>query len=148
MITLKSLGWALVFVSFLLVAGCGAPAAPDPAPPTPTVDEQELSDDFAEYMRLNFGIPGSSLTSWYPLIESWRISVSGNSFRIYIDTDIYPDGDAAQPAQGIAGAVKSWALGVMREKGIGLKSIQVFGKRGDQQVPLRTWDTTWGWRDY
>ena len=141
------LGLILLAVFFMVIDKIGI------KPPDSTLKEPvvagpelslELSTELAEYLQLNFGG-----TSWYEYIEEVGVYVNmqKRTFAINVKTIIYPDSDAAQPAQGIAGALMSWARGIERDKKLTLNRLAVYGEKAGQMVELRTWDDTFGWRN-
>lgn len=102
-----------------------------------------LTDHLESYLQTNF-----TGTTWFSLIERVDVNVGDDgNFSITAETNIYPDGDAARIAPRISTALMVWVTALERERDVELNFINIYGKRGESRVLLRSWDTIWGWQD-
>lgn len=68
-----------------------------PAAEGPSEQDVKNSTTLAEWLRINFGLPGYSKTTWYDLID--RIEIRGSSGTMF--TSLYPDDEGITLAKSL-----------------------------------------------
>lgn len=108
--------FVLALAAMLVLAGCAAP------PQGPSTPRPNYSQQLSAYLYQGFGGAGNPQfqTSWYRYIKSVTVDGEPGSFVVQVNTDLWNDSDATQPANAIKGAVLGWDKGV--------SSVSVYGR--------------------
>ncbi len=134
---------AVVFVALWVSApSTTAPVQPQSTtstvpPATPQLDDMSsrILSELKQYMLDNFGTPGYA-ASWYSLINSFEVGLSGEEYYVNVRTSIWDDSDAPTPTNGIFGAVRSFMYSSEGKK-YPIGSITIYGKSSSGDRILR-----------
>jgi hypothetical protein len=104
-----------------------APEAEAPAPQAPSAGDDPTVTRIRQFLREEYGGEGAGAkTSWYDDIKSIS-PPSGFDGVVEVETDLFPDADAAEPAEAICGAVFSAGLFLEIEEVAGARVLDSQG---------------------